>query len=398
MGGVIDGVDGIQSDADQEFKNTLLDLSCSDSCGAVFERWTWHDKHDCQTPALDSDWTQTTKDYSLTEAGTYVLKYECRDESKNYAAVCRTVVNEEATKPIIDINCKHDQNADLYDTGYNRCDNVTIPAQQGGFNDPSAQCFSYQEGNINGNVIASGPSVNLAMKGTYYITYHCAATGQVGGPAKYQAEPAIRTVYVVDGAPPSCTIDPADLSSCDDPTMCTAAYDEGHPWDQKHHVLLPYNWTVDQEASFPYLDASPLCSDNVDTLNGDHGNKFCPQSVTGQLSSGMTETYQLNPASIAPNCQYQNDLNRFVDVEETANYVLTYNVADANVNEAHYKKTVVVLDRMAPEIVLSYTGTGLMEEDTFVNGWVVGAVASAITGIAMLAISSKNSVATSVPV
>jgi hypothetical protein len=405
--GTITGIDGKMSKADEAFKNSLLDLSCSDSCDKTVEtQFVWQDgssgTHQCNVGNANGWSKPSGKDYSLTEAGTYVLKYECRDASHNYAAVCRTVINEEATKPIIDINCKKDQGADLYMDGYNRCDNITVPAQQGGFNDPSAQCFSYKEGNINQNVVISGESVNLAVKGTYIITYNCAASGAKGKQAAYQAHEAYRTVYVVDGAPAQCSINPDDLTSCEGLKQkdCTAAYDEGHPWEQKHHVALPYNWTTDQEASFPYEDAVPACSDNVDTFSGDHSKKFCPQQVTGKLSSGDTVTYDCVDITKFP-CQYggaDQDPNDFVDVEETGTYVLTYTVTDENVNTAQYMKTVVVVDRMAPEIVLSYTGTGLMEENTFVNGWVVGAVASAITGIAMLAISSKNSVATSVPV
>jgi hypothetical protein len=371
--GDIKGVDGKMSKADEEFKNSLLDLSCSDSCDKTVEtQFVWQDgssgNHQCNVGNAGGWSKPSGRDYSLTEAGTYVLKYECRDASHNYAAVCRTVINEEATKPIIDINCKKDQGADLYMDGYNRCDNITVPAQRGGFNDPSAQCFSYKEGNINQNVVISGESVNLAVKGTYIITYNCAASGAKGKQAAYQAHEAYRTVYVVDGAPASCKVQAADVTSCEeDRNMCKAAYDEGHPWEQKHHIALPYNWTTDQEASFPYVDAVPLCSDNVDTMSGDHNSKFCPQQVTGKLSDGTTATY--DRLSATPPCKYNQDPGRFVDVEETGTYVLTYTVTDENVNTAQYMKTVVVLDRMAPEIVLSYTGTGLMEENTFVNGW-----------------------------
>merc|ERR1711967_224258 len=128
-----------------------------------------------------------------------------------------------------------------------------------------------------------------------------------------------------------------------------------------------------------------LCSDNTDNYLG---KKFCPQQITGQTLKGKKT---IKRTSLHPDangdCTYDSSPSQFVNVEKTGNYVLTYTVND---------ETVKVLDRLAPEIVLSYTGTGLMEENTFVNGWVVGAVASAITGIAMLAISSKNSVATSV--
>jgi hypothetical protein len=57
---------------------------------------------------------------------------------------------------------------------------------------------------------------------------------------------------------------------------------------------------------------------------------------------------------------------------------------------------------MVPIISLSYKGSKLMAESTTstVNGWVIGAVASAVSGVALLgyAATRKATVATSVPV
>merc|ERR1712167_142142 len=107
-----------------------------------------------------------------------------------------------------------------------------------------------------------------------------------------------------------------------------------------------------------------------------------------------------------------------VDVEKTGTYVLTYSVTDKNGNgdgrtckaasgakTDHFTKTVVVEDTMIPIISLKYRGTnlvGMMAEQstTTVNGWVIGAVASAVSGVALLgyAATRKATVATSVPV
>merc|ERR1719446_1321746 len=68
----------------------------------------------------------------------------------------------------------------------------------------------------------------------------------------------------------------------------------------------------------------------------------------------------------------------------------------------HFTKTVVVEDTMVPIISLEYKGNKLMAESTTssVNGWVIGAVASAVSGVALLgyAATRKATVATSVPV
>merc|ERR1711907_646930 len=55
----------------------------------------------------------------------------------------------------------------------------------------------------------------------------------------------------------------------------------------------------------------------------------------------------------------------------------------------HFTKTVVVEDTMIPIISLKHRGTnlvGMMAEQstTTVNGWVIGAVASAVSGVALL--------------
>jgi len=104
-----------------------------------------------------------------------------------------------------------------------------------------------------------------------------------------------------------------------------------------------------------------------------------------------------------------------VDVESTGTYTLTYSATDKNGNVGgaikadgtctSIFKTVIVEDTMVPIISLKYRGNnlvGMMAESTTttVNGWVVGAVASAVSGVALLgyAATRKATVATSVPV
>merc|ERR1711865_1205207 len=93
------------------------------------------------------------------------------------------------------------------------------------------------------------------------------------------------------------------------------------------------------EASFPYTEEKSSCTDTLD-------GEMPSASVYGK-----------------------------VDVELTGTYVLT-----------HFTKTIVVEDTMVPIISLSYKGSKLMAESTTstVNGWVIGAVASAVSGVALL--------------
>lgn len=111
---------------------------------------------------------------------------------------------------------------------------------------------------------------------------------------------------------------------------------------------------------------------------------------------------------------------------ETGKYIVRYAVADkaGNVQCAVGKRTVIVSDTLPPVIALKLNGKlihtsgtknlgnpafdakvnpflaeGLMEEQTSsVNGWVIGAVASAVTGVALLGFASKSSTVVSVPV
>jgi len=111
---------------------------------------------------------------------------------------------------------------------------------------------------------------------------------------------------------------------------------------------------------------------------------------------------------------------------EAGKYIVTYAVKDAAGNKQckQGRRTVIVSDTLPPVITLKLNGkqihmsgkknaanpafdakvnpflaSGLMEEQsTSVNGWIIGAVASAVTGVALLGFASKRSTVVSVPV
>jgi len=207
--------------------------------------------------------------------------------------------------------------------------------------DAGATCSDMVDGNISQDVEVSGDVVNMAAPGTYKITYNCVDS------ADQSAIPAVRTVVVKDTTCPTCAV-PGGVEE------------------------------VTVEASFPYTEEDAACTDTLD----------------GALSAQVYGQ---------------------VDVEQTGTYVLTYSVTDnagngkdptqcdelAHRGHTHFMKTVVVQDTMIPIISLNYKGSQLMAESTSsVNGWVIGAVASAVSGVALLgyAATRKSAVATSVPV
>merc|ERR1711998_66737 len=203
-------------------------------------------------------------------------------------------------------------------------------------------------------------------------------------------------------------------------------------------------WHIEASRDHGYVDAGATCSDMVD------GNISQDVEVSGDVvNMAAVGTYKINYNCEDSAGQKANQATRTVIVEDTTcptctvpgasqtitveasfpyteesstctdtldgampnagTYVLTYSATDKNGNgrnakkcaQAHFTKTVVVEDTMVPIISLKYKGNKLMAESTStVNGWVIGAVASAVSGVALLgyAATRKAAVATSVPV
>merc|ERR1711966_377690 len=277
-----------------------------------------------------------TKEFNMLKPGTYYLKYVCSDEAANTATACRTFINVDKTRPVITILAAANKADGTWHVEASRDNNYV---------DAGATCSDMVDGNISQDVEVSGDVVNMAAVGTYKINYNCEdSAGQT-------AIQATRTVVVQDTTCPTCKIPGGDA-------------------------------VITVEASFPYTEEASTCTDTLDGAMPD-------ASIYGT-----------------------------VDVELTGTYVLTYSVTDKNGNGAdpskcsgvnqnhrsgsHFTKTVVVEDTMVPIISLKYKGSKLMAESTTstVNGWVIGAVASAVSGVALLgyAATRKATVATSVPV
>merc|ERR1711865_871328 len=227
-------------------------------------------------------------------------------------------------------------------------------------NGNDAICSDQVDGIISQDVEVSGDVVNMAKRGTYKINYNCKDA------AGNSATQLTRTVHVNDVTCPTCKL-----------------------------AIT----TIKREASFPYNDNAPVCTDDI--------------KVVGKAATKGK-----------------------VDVETVATYKLTYTIMDEAGNNnmgkcpacKNYKgkkckgakayiRTVIVKDTLKPTIHLSFgsktfhkssaadTGINsqanpsgkLMAETSSVNGWVIGAIASAVAGVALLSFGSKK-VATSVPV
>merc|ERR1711937_903065 len=304
--------------------------TCTDKCTKTTTKTSMH-TGSCSGP---------TTTFNTLKPASYFVKYSCTDCNALTTTKCRTLINEDHTKPIIDILGN---------------DLMTIEATlHKNYVDDGATCSDQVDGVISQQVEVSGDVVNLSKVGTYKITYKCKdAAGNA-------ADSMTRTVVVKDTTCPTCTITGAS--------------------------------SVKREASFPYSDLGAVCTDNID------GN--------------------LGAAKVAGS----------FNVEKVGTYKLTYSTQDKSGNKQckNYVRTVVVQDTLKPVISLHFankmihkSGAGnsgtngqanpahaaagnpyfMSESQTSVNGWIVGAVASAVTGVALLGFSMrKTTVATSVPV
>jgi len=321
-------------------------------------------------------------------AGDYSVKYVCTDGASLTATTCRTIRNVDHTKPVIQV------------LGSNE---MTLEAtHEGNYIDDGATCSDEVDGVISQNVEVSGDVVNLSKVGTYTITYNCKDSAG-------NAAPSIsRTVHVKQTSCPTCD------------------FGDGAETEVNH------------EASFTYTDAPPMCTDTIDGTVSTVTTVTDSENAVTDFSAmvATTGTYKVTYTAKNSVGLWNNGLNtdgEDVGCRGTAN---------------HYIRTIHVLDTLKPVITLDVNGEqvkghggeaspggpagenptapldvdpnsdtygqsgnaftnpiegaeALMAEKTTgqYNGWVLGAVASAVTGLALLGFSQrKTTVATSVPV
>jgi len=312
----------------------LTGYSCTDKCdGAIKPSASW-------SPA-----------WNAKKVGTYVLSYGCVDASKNAVTQTRTVINVDKHKPVLNLI---------------GASTMSVEASKvHTFMDPGATCIDKFEGDISAAKVAVAGAVDRTTIGTYTLTYNCKDTAGNAAPTQ------TRKVVIFDDYCPKCTVFGASK--------------------------------VTREASFPYTDEGAACSD---------------------VHDGKTAVVTVGK----------------FDVEKVGTYKLTYRSKDkiGNWNDGakchcggarpskkfcpnNYIRTIYVKDTLKPVISLSYNAkvfhksTGadkgingqsnpakdyakfMAESQTSVNGWIIGAVASAVTGVALLGFAQKSTV-TSVPV
>jgi len=306
-------------------------------------------------------------------SGDYHIVYTCTDGHGGTArtpltsSICRTIQNVDHTLPIIQV------------LGSNV---MTLEAtHEGNYVDDGATCSDQVDGVISQNVEVSGDVVNLSKVGTYEITYNCKDSAGNAAPTMK------RTVHVAQTSCPTCSID-------------------GN--NPQYH-----------EASFAYTDAGVTCSDLID--GSITGQALPPVGPTGNAAKdSSTTTLALMPEHVGT----------YEITYKAKNSVGLWNDGKCRGTSNTYVRTVIVQDTLKPVIQIKYKdvevarggdgpssmlsgversnraygdakklGLFMAEETTSsVNGWVIGAIASAVTGLALLGFSQRKATVTSVPV
>jgi hypothetical protein len=330
-------------------------IACSDACDSDITATVEWSATDTTCAALTAESTEFST-YTNFDVGTYVFKYTCTDEANLSVSACRTVINQDHTLPVITIDTPI-----LHATGCGVTDVYCQAASATAtYLDLGAECSDQVDGVINSNVEVSGAVVDLKKVGTYVIDYNCDDS------ATNNANQISRTVVVFDMVCPTCAV----------------------AYEGSNEITVEASFPLDQGLTDPVQ-----CSD--DTTTGSITATQVGASADVELTGTYIITFTVTDG---------NGNNNFNDLATNACTICDVLDADghslgaAACNTNSQIRTVHVVDTLAPIITIE-PNVSLMAESTQVNGWALGAIASAISGIALVGFgASRKSVATSVPV
>jgi hypothetical protein len=369
--------------------------------------------------------------------GRYTITYTARDTSRNLATVQRVVVVSDANKPILTLVGR---------------DSVKVQAtRKHEYIDQGAQCKDKGEGEINHQVEVSGQTVNIRQPGTYTIKYDCM---DISGNSAAQLK---RTVIVQDTKCPTITLKGKKFVSAEAGFPYRDAGATAH--DALDGNLSPAIWTDGDTINvYKTFKSSMSCHEikakypeartggyHVSPIVGkifkqihvwcdmkSHMKGKTPPGYTYKVLSGKQTCAQFGleaPAHMTAHAKAKFGKNKVCAMNDEkidlgygrkahsphshpGTYKIRYHVVDRNGNKECQTpiRTVVVKDTLPPVIAVDFKGTTYksgtqkaphwgakyMAESTSVNGWILAAAASAVTGLALLAVSKKAS--TSVPV
>jgi len=347
-------------------------FECHDACGPTTTVVNW--VTDCTAETVGGE-------FDLKEVGTYMLHYTCSDSEGLEAKGCRTFINVDSTKPVITcLLCANDNDGNLY----LEADPTAV------YEDSGASCSDVVDGELGAeSVIVSGDTVDYATPGTYTISYNC--DDSAGNSAVSNS----RWVVIEDTQCPTCEF-------------------------QNNGVGLE---EVSMEASFPYNDQEGkwevTCSDSLDgeldvisegevdvELTGDYVLTYHAEDEAGNTFKGVNS----DGDAFGNKCEGDDhQIYRTVHVKDTIEPTihLTYDGEELTASRRDdepatnpYMPLSTTMDGNGDAFPANTYANLMAESNVSVNGWVIGAVASAVSGVALLgyAATRKGSVATSVPV
>merc|ERR1712023_2407 len=354
-------------------------------------------------------------------AGDYSITYEAMDSAGLKHSVCRNIYNVDHTFPIIQILGS---------------DQMTLEAtHQGNYIDDGATCSDQVDGVISQNVEVSGDVVNLSKVGTYTITYNCKDSANNATPA------ATRTVVVAQTSCPRCHVFGQDEinheasfpyadagAACSDvidgttTTKCYTTYG-GNPdveaADCKGSTLVDVETTGTYTIQYKSTNTVGLWNNGANCRGGPH-SYYRTVQVMDTLRPVISLTYS---SSSGDSLVARGTAGNHDGTADGSGSGARTNVGLDNAAEGAYPgKTNDIVDpssqaypagnlaTLYPEWTHGANGQfkdpeahlpALMAEESTssVNGWVVGAIASAVAGLALLGYSTRRTaVATSVPV
>jgi len=385
-----------------------MGFTCHDDCnGDITEdavtnagvTTTWH---------ID-ECTGTATTWDSLIPGTYVLKYACADASANTASKCRTVVNLDHTKPVLTVLEADEQ---TYES--TRTDNYI---------DAGATCSDEVDKDISQDVEVSGDVVNLARVAQYTVLYNCMDS------AGNKAEEATRRVWVEDTTCPTCQVKTlSGLSSIHETIEGSFPYTDAgavasdslqgsfgicSTWSE--NTITPYADIVNTEATGTYVITYRV-KDSAGNWNANDVNGGCSGSQDDEKSNERTVVvidtlkpviglYFKENGEAPDGTAGEHGLIQVGDSSDTSS-TNGRHAGQANVAGDHYTNGAEYESNHWPGHVKATHADGtpvtLMAETAAASGtsgWVLGAVASGVSGLALLGYAMKRqTVVTVVPV
>jgi len=333
---------------------TLSDVgaSCTDTCDSTIN-----------DASIVETWSRTFNNIVL---GEYIVTYTCTDASSNTAAAERKFTVIDQTQPEITVM---GYQAETYE--------ATRDAE---YTDKGASCSDQVDGMISHAIEVSGQVVNMRIPAIYDIRYDC-----------------------------------QDLSGNQAPEMTRKVVIED---TQKPCLTLIGAGSVFIEAGFPYTDLGATATDDLDgditsriTTTGDTVNTVTPDAGPYTIHYHVTDTEgNTECAALCRTVTVQDTLPPVITLHLHKNLIHTSDHSATGVNSVANPAGDAAQN---PHLASDFTGgspavvangpwpTSLMAEEaqtSSVNGWVIGAVASAVSGLALLANSRRTQAEVTVPV